>query len=81
MADHQDAPPPENTHRTKPLSRRASKILVIASILFIIGATIGGSYYLVSVTSTALEMPADTTESVESPQTPSAAGDSTASQP
>lgn len=45
---------------TRPLSRRASRVLVIASILFVIAASIGGTYYLVSLTSEALQAPADT---------------------
>ena len=73
MADQDSNTPPDIEHRTKPLSRGASKVLVVASILFIIGATIGGSYYLINVTSRALEAPADTTQQVApAPDTSSA---------
>lgn len=56
-----DDTPNERAPGPRPMSRRASRIFVIAAILVIIAATIAGSYYLVSMTSTALEAPTDTT--------------------
>jgi len=44
-----------------PLSRRASRFFVIASIVFVIAATAGSTYYLVSMTSQALNAPVDST--------------------
>ena len=44
----------------RPLSRKATRLFVIASIIFVIAATIGSTYYLVSMTSQALNAPADT---------------------
>ncbi len=44
-----------------PLSPRASRFFVIASIVFVIAATAGSTYYLVSMTSQALNTPMDST--------------------
>lgn len=55
-----DEPSGERVPGPRPLSRRASRLFVIAAILFIIAATLGGTYYLLNVTSRALEAPADT---------------------
>lgn len=44
-----------------PMSRRASKLFVVASILFVIAATAGSTYYLVRMTSQALNAPVDST--------------------
>lgn len=57
-----DAPKPSDDERApgpKPLSRRASRLFVIASILFVIAATAGSTYYLVQMTSQALNAPMD----------------------
>jgi hypothetical protein len=54
-SDDERAPGP------KPLSRRASRLFVVASILFVIAATAGGTYYLASMTSEALNAPVDST--------------------
>lgn len=43
-----------------PLSRRASRWFVIGSIVFVIAATAGSTYFLVSMTSDALNAPMDT---------------------
>ncbi len=56
-----DEAPNKRTPGPKPLSRRATRLFVVLALLFIVAASIGGSYYLVSVTSTALEAPVDTT--------------------
>jgi hypothetical protein len=53
--DDEIAPGPQ------PLSRRASQFFVIASIVFVIAATAGSTYYLVSMTSQALNAPMDST--------------------
>ncbi len=45
----------------RPLSRRASRFFVVASIVFVIAATAGSTYYLVSMTSQALNAPIDST--------------------
>lgn len=50
----------------KPLSRRASRLFVIAAILFVIAATAGSTYYLVNMTSRALNTSTDTS-AVETP--------------
>ncbi len=62
--------PPEPPSGPRPLSRSASRLFVIASLLFILIATIGGTYFLVNMTSRALNAPMDTTatESVDAPQ-------------
>lgn len=52
---------PEPASGPRPLSRSASRLFVIASILFILAATAGGTYYLVTMTSRALNAPVDTT--------------------
>lgn len=56
-----DAPDIARAPGPKPLSRRASRWFVIASILFVIAATAGSTYYLIRMTSQALTVPADTT--------------------
>lgn len=56
-----DETPDERAPGPRPLSRRATRLFVIASILFVIAATLGGTYYLVTITSRALETPEDTT--------------------
>ncbi len=55
-ADDERAPGP------KPLSRRASRLFVIASILFVVVATAGSVYYLVNMTSQALDAPMDSVQ-------------------
>lgn len=45
----------------RPLSRRASRLFVIAALLLILAGTIGGTYYLVRMTDQALNAPMDTT--------------------
>ena len=81
MADPGPKTPSDIEHRTKPLSQTASKLLVVFSILFIIGATIGGSYYLVSVTSSALDAPADSASTPDSTEQLAPAPDTAAVQP
>lgn len=68
-ADDERAPGPQ------PLSRRASRLFVIASILFVIVATAGSVYYLVNMTSQALDAPMD------SVQVDTTAADTTAGPP
>lgn len=60
--DRSDDASQERAPGPRPLSRRASRRFVIAAILFVIAATIGSTYYLLSTTSEALDVPADTTE-------------------
>jgi zona occludens toxin (predicted ATPase) len=60
-------------HATRPMSRTASRWFVIGSLLFIVAATIGGSYYLIDTTSQALA-PADST--VTAPDSSAAEADS-----
>lgn len=51
---------PDRAPGPRPLSRRATRLFVIGAILFIIAATLGGTYYLVGTTSRALDAPVDT---------------------
>lgn len=60
-ANRPDASDDERAPGPKPLSRRASRLFVVASILFVIAATAGASYYLASMTSQALNAPMDST--------------------
>jgi hypothetical protein len=60
-ANRSDDARDERAPGPNPLSRRASRLFVIASILFVIAATAGGSYYLASMTSQALNAPMDST--------------------
>lgn len=60
-----DPPEPSDEERApgpKPLSRRASRLFVVASILFVIAATAGSTYYLVNMTSQALNAPMDSVQ-------------------
>lgn len=60
-----DSSSPDDDERApgpKPLSRRASRLFVIASILFVIAATAFSTYYLVSMTSQALDTPTEATD-------------------
>jgi hypothetical protein len=50
---------PEPASGPRPLSRRASRLFVIASILFILAGTLGGTYYLIRMTDQALNAPMD----------------------
>lgn len=71
-----DNPSEERAPGPRPLSRKATRIFVIASILFVIAATIGSTYYLVRMTSQALDAPVDTSRTdtihVDTTQTGSA---------
>lgn len=60
-SERPDNSPEDRAPGPRPLSRRASRLFVIAAILFIIAATIGGTYYLATMTSRALNAPVDTT--------------------
>lgn len=79
MPDDASSDTPEFEHRTQPMSRRASKIFAVMSVVMIIGITAAGSYFLISITSEALDeapengdaAPADTT-AMEMDATPSA---------
>ncbi|NBB72474.1 MAG: hypothetical protein GVY35_02215 [Bacteroidetes bacterium] len=73
--DRSEDSPDERAPGPRPLSRRASRLFVIASILFVIAATAGSVYYLVSMTSEALNAPMD------SVQTDTTAVDTTALPP
>jgi len=60
-ANRPDSSDDERAPGPKPLSRRASRLFVVASILFVIAATAGSTYYLASMTSEALNAPMDST--------------------
>ena len=76
-SDRPNAPDDERAPGPKPLSRRASRLFVIASIIFVIAATAGSTYYLVNMTSRALTTPMDSTmmDSTAPPDTTTAVPD------